>query len=58
MDGIFIGCDNIYIGNIETIYQLAKCFHYDLDNILNIHSNEYHQEILWYKINIDIFTNK
>lgn len=49
------GIDNIYIGNINTMYKLIKNFHYDLDNILNIHNNTIHQEYLVHRLNSEIF---
>jgi hypothetical protein len=49
------GIDNIYIGNINTMYKLICSFHYNLDLILKQHNNIINQEILVYRINNIIF---
>ncbi len=41
----FLGCDNFYIGNINTMFQLSKHFHYNLDEIIKNNNNHIiHQE--------------
>lgn len=52
------GIDNIYIGNIVTMYKLARLFFYKLDDILSINSNTIHQEYLVFRINSIIFGSK
>ena len=59
----FDGIDNIYIGNIETMFQLTKYFYFELDKILMENNNHCSPEILWYRMNIllfvkNIYTNK
>lgn len=49
------GIDNIYIGNIHTMYTLIHSLHMSLDNILSKHNNDIHQEILVYRINEELF---
>lgn len=49
------GIDNIYIGNINTLYKLTKKFFYELDDILIKNSDIYHQERLVYRINNNLF---
>jgi len=49
------GIDNIYIGNIDTMYKLSYIFVHNLDNILNIHNDTIHQEYLVYRINSILF---
>ena len=49
------GNDNIYIGNINTMYKLISKFFYELDDILCKHNNIRHQEQLVYIINKQIF---
>jgi hypothetical protein len=50
-----IGIDNIYIGNVNTMYKLIHKFHYDLDEILKKNNNNIHQEIFVYRENTDLF---
>ena len=50
-----IGIDNIYIGNINTMYKLIKCFFYELDYILRRNANTVHQEFLVYRVNSRLF---
>ena len=45
------GIDNIYIGNIKTMYRLIRYFHYELDDILKENKDTVHQERLVYRIN-------
>jgi len=45
------GVDNIYIGNINTMYKLTHKFFYELDDILIEHPNIGNQEILVCKVN-------
>ena len=49
------GIDNIYLGNIETMYKLVHIFHYDLDNILTQFPDVENQEKLVFKINSLMF---
>ena len=49
------GIDNIYIGNITTMYKLTRTFFYELDNILSNNNNTIHQERLVYRINNSLF---
>ena len=49
------GIDNIYIGNIKTMYKLINKFFYELDDILINNSNTIHQEMLVYRINTILF---
>jgi hypothetical protein len=49
-----IGIDNIYIGNINTMYKLIHKFHYELDDILMKNDNSIHQEFFVYRENIII----
>jgi hypothetical protein len=51
----FNGLDNIYIGNIYTMYKLTHLFHYHLEDIL-AQENIYHQEYLVFKVNKIIFS--
>ena len=46
------GIDNIYIGNINTMYKLVQLFYYELDFILSIYNNVFNQERLVYKVNL------
>ena len=46
------GIDNIYIGNITTMYKLVQLFYYELDFILSIYNNVFNQERLVYKVNL------
>lgn len=45
------GIDNIYIGNINTMYKLTHYFNYFLDDILTNNTDTIHQERLVYRIN-------
>ena len=49
------GIDNIYIGNINTMYKLINKFFYELDDILNKNNDTIHQERLVYRINNILF---
>ena len=49
------GIDNIYVGNILTMYKLIKKFFYELDDILIKNNNVFHQEFLVYRINSTLF---
>lgn len=49
------GIDNIYIGNINTMYKLISLFFYELDDILNKNNDTMHQEKLVYRINAKLF---
>lgn len=49
------GIDNIYIGNIETMYKLINKFFYELDDILIQNKNIGAQEFLVYRINNTLF---
>jgi hypothetical protein len=49
------GIDNIYIGNIKTMYKLINKFFYELDDILINNSHTLNQEILVYRINNILF---
>lgn len=49
------GIDNIYIGNINTMYKLTNKFFYELDDILCKNNNTRNQERLVYRINEQIF---
>ncbi len=49
------GIDNIYIGNVKTMYKLVNKFFYELDDILNKNNNTIHQEMLVYRINSVLF---
>ena len=52
------GIDNIYIGNINTMYTLIHKFYYDLDNILTIYNKIKNQEYLVFQLNNNLITNK
>ena len=54
-DDNHLGIDNIYIGNILTMYKLIKKFFYELDDILSKNNNVFHQEFLVYRINSTLF---
>ena len=45
------GIDNIYIGNINTMYTLIHKFYYELDNILTINNKIKNQEYLVFQLN-------
>jgi len=49
------GIDNIYIGNVNTMYKLTNKFFNDLDDILIKNNDVFHQEILVYRINNILF---
>jgi hypothetical protein len=53
-DKKFCGLDNMYAGSLDTMYQLAKTFHYHLDNIVKKHETRF-QEDLVYDVNNAIF---
>jgi len=48
------GVDNIYIGNIDTMYKLIHKFYYELDNIIKINNKVIHQEYLVVIVNYEI----
>jgi hypothetical protein len=54
-DDNHLGIDNIYIGNILTMYKLIKKFFYELDDILSKNNDIFHQEFLVYRINSTLF---
>ena len=49
--------DNLYMGNVKTMYLLALYFHYELDEILRIHCDTIHQERYVYRINHQLFSS-
>jgi hypothetical protein len=49
------GIDNIYIGNIDTLYKLTHYFHTELDKILLQFPDNHSQELLVFRINDLIF---
>lgn len=49
------GIDNIYLGNINTMYKLTNIFFNKLDYILAKHNDTIHQEFLVYRINNILF---
>ena len=49
------GIDNIYIGNIKTMYTLIRHFFYELDNILIENNDIIHQEKMVYRMNNQLF---
>jgi hypothetical protein len=49
------GIDNLYIGNINTMYKLTNTFFYELDDILSKNNDTTHQERLVYRINRQLF---
>jgi hypothetical protein len=51
------GVDNIYLGNIKTMKELANHFHNNLDDILVNYPNIIHQEYLVFKENNLLFKN-
>ena len=53
-----LGIDNIYIGNISTMYKLTNKFFYELDDILSKNNDTIHQEMLVYRINSILFEVK
>ena len=50
-----MGIDNIYIGNVNTMYKLIKEFHYQLDEILIKNPNIVSQEFLVFRLNNILF---
>lgn len=54
-DDNHLGIDNIYIGNVLTMYKLIKKFFYELDDILSKNNDIFHQELLVYRINSTLF---
>lgn len=53
----YFGCDNIYIGNIFTMYNLAYMFFYHMDDILPQYSDIMNQEFIVFKVNNRLFEN-
>ena len=51
------GIDNIYIGNIDTMFKLIYYFYLFLDNILLTNTYTPHQERLVYRVNNKLFDN-
>jgi hypothetical protein len=51
-----LGVDNIYIGNIKTMYILIYHFNFKLDNILKKYTNIFHQEELVILVNSYLFS--
>jgi hypothetical protein len=49
------GVDNIYLGNIITMYKLSCKFFYELDDILYENIDTIHQEKLVFRINLRLF---
>jgi hypothetical protein len=49
------GIDNLYMGNIHTMYVLARHFVYNLDEILIKHNDTIHQERLVFRLNNILF---
>lgn len=49
------GIDNIYIGNINTMYKLIHYFYYNLDYIFIKNNNINNPEILVYNVNKELF---
>lgn len=47
----FLGCDNIYVGNIDTMFKLARIFFYNLDIIMKNNMELKNQEFLVMRIN-------
>ncbi len=50
-DQEFTGCDNIYLGNIDTMFKLCQTFFYNLDIIEKNNMELKHQEFLVMRIN-------
>jgi len=50
------GIDNIYIGNIETMYKLTSRFAFNMDALLAFNRNTPHQEHLVFRLNEIIFS--
>ena len=53
--GKHFGIDNIYIGNMNTMYKLIHYFFTELDDILDKNNDTIHQELLVYRINSTLF---
>jgi hypothetical protein len=51
------GIDNIYIGNVDTMFKLIYYFYLFLDNILLTNAYTPHQERLVYRVNNNLFDN-
>ena len=49
------GIDNIYIGNINTIYKLTYQFYYYVDDIILKYNDIDNQELLVYRVNNTLF---
>jgi hypothetical protein len=49
------GIDNIYIGNVNTMYKLIKVFHYQLDELLIKNPHIGSQEFLVFRLNNILF---
>jgi hypothetical protein len=55
-DDFFYGIDNIYMGNINTMYKLIHHFYYELDDILKERGEHvFNQEFLVYVLNNILF---
>jgi hypothetical protein len=52
-----VGIDNLYLGNINTMYKLISYFYYNLDNILKMIVEFRNQEQLVYIMNNYLFKN-
>jgi hypothetical protein len=50
------GIDNIYFGNIHTMYKLINYFHHELDDIINNNTDISHHEVLVYRVNSNLFS--
>ena len=50
----FYGMDNIFIGNINTMYNISHKFNYNLDKIMIMHKDIYSQEFLIFYVNDNI----
>jgi hypothetical protein len=50
-DKEFMGCDNIYLGNIYTMFKLSRIFFYNLDIIMKNNMGLKNQEFLVMRIN-------
>jgi hypothetical protein len=51
------GIDNIYMGNINTMYILVHMFYYKLDYILSNNKNVIFPEVLVHKVNSKLFNS-
>ena len=49
--------DNMYIGNINTLYKLSNYFYYFLDDILIKYNDTIHQEFLVVRVNNSLFND-